>query len=552
MSVRPGRTRRDTKKMECTGDMVSRREVLGGMVAVVVAGVAGRGDAVAVRDFELEEMTIEELSKGMEEGRFSARGLVEKYLGRIEALDRKGPTLGHVIEVNPEAREIAERLDRARKEKGARGRLHGVPILLKDNIDTGDRMGTTAGSWALAEKGAGRDAFLVKRLREAGVVILGKANMSEWANFRSTRSTSGWSARGGQGRNPYALDRTPSGSSSGSAGGVAADYCAAAVGTETDGSIVSPASCCGVVGIKPTVGLVSRSGIVPIAHSQDTAGPIARTVADAAILLGGMVGMDGEDEAMVKAGDRGERDYSQYLKRDGLRGARIGVVRKGFGFGPKTEAVLETAVAAMKSEGAIVVDPVEVATVGKFGDAETEVLLYEFKAGLEKYLAGRQGVKFGTLMELIEFNLREREWEMPYFGQELFVKAEGKGGLESGEYVEALKKCRRMARDEGIDQAMAENRLDALVAMTTGPATLIDLVNGDYDSGGSSSLAAVAGYPSVTVPAGYVMGLPVGVSFMGRAFAEGVLVRLAYGFEQATKVRRSPGFGRAIELRAAF
>jgi amidase len=498
----------------------------------------------------MDEATLADLQEGMKSGRLTARSLAEKYLARIEAIDKRGPAVNGVIETNPDALSAADALDRERKEKGPRGPLHGVPVLLKDNIDTADRMATTAGSLALVGARPANDAFVVKRLRQAGAVLLGKTNLSEWANIRSGNSTSGWSGRGGQTKNPYALDRNPCGSSSGSAAAVAANLCAVAVGTETDGSIVSPSSANGIVGIKPTVGLVSRSGVIPIAHSQDTAGPMARTVRDAAVLLGVLAGLDADDKATADPGRKAADDYTKTLDAGGLRGARIGVARSYFGFHDPTEAVMAEALDALKRAGATLVDVTELAT-DKVGDAEMMVLLYELKADLNAYLA-RLGPKapVRSLKEVIAFNERNKKKEMPYFGQDQFVKAEAKGPLTSYEYQEALAKCRRLTRTEGIDAVMDKSRLDALVAPTMGPACLTDLVAGDRWLGGSSTAAAVAGYPSVTVPAGFVFGLPVGLSFFGRAWSEPALLKLAYAFEQATKHRRPPRFLPTADLRA--
>jgi amidase len=414
--------------------------------------------------------------------------------------------------------------------------------LIKDNIDTHDRMSTTGGSLALAGSIPGHDAFLVKRLREAGAVLLGKTNLSEWANFRSTRSTSGWSGRGGQTRNPYVLDRNPSGSSSGSAVAVAANLCAVAVGTETDGSILSPSSFNGIVGMKPTLGLISRAGIIPIAHSQDTAGPMARSVRDAAILLGCLAGLDPRDVATAESRGHQQRDYTSFLAANGLRGARLGFVRKFLGIHPAADKIVETAVVEMKRLGAVVVEPVELPT-GEFSHSEEEVLLYEFKADLNAYLAGLGSqARVRSLRELIDFNEEHRDEEMAFFGQELFLKAEAKGPLSEPAYREALEKNHRLTRQEGIDAVMDQHRLDALVAPTAGPAHVTDWVYGDRDTGGSTSPAAVAGYPSITVPVGFVCGLPVGISFFGRAWSEPGLLSLAFAFEQATGIRRPPQF----------
>jgi amidase len=502
--------------------------------------------------FDLEEMTISNMRAGLRSGELTARSLVESYLGRIEELNTRGPELRAVIEVNPDALEIAAALDTELKEKGARGPLHGIPILLKDNIATADRMTTTAGSLALEGSIPSRDAFLAERLRAAGAILLGKANLSEWANFRSSRSTSGWSSRGGQCRNPYALDRNSSGSSSGSAVAAAANLCAAAVGTETDGSIISPASCCGIVGIKPTVGLVSRSGVIPIAHSQDTAGPMARTVADAAILLAAMMGVD-ERDADTGASQGKTLDLATILDAHGLKGARIGVyLPHSLDENPLTNPVFAGAVAAMKDRGAIMIEDVEIPTAGKFGDSEYEVLLYEFKADLNRYLAGLgPSAPIRSLQDAIEFNERHRDRVMPFFGQETFLEAQQKGPLSDAAYKKALETCRRLSRKEGLDAVFAKYKLDALVAPSNGPAWLIDLVNGDSPSGGSSSFAAVSGYPNITVPAGWAFGLPLGISFIGLAWSEPTLIKLAYAFEQGTRARKPPRFLPTAPLTAA-
>jgi amidase len=501
-----------------------------------------------VPSFELDETTIAELQRGMESGRFTARSLAEIYLSRIEAIDRGGPGLRSVIETNPDALLIADALDKERKVSGPRGPLHGIPVLIKDNIDTADRMMTTAGSLALVGARPPKDSFVAGKLRQAGALILGKTNPSEWANIRSTHSTSGWSGRGGLTRNPYVLDRNPCGSSSGSGAGVSANLCAAAVGTETDGSIVCPSSANGVVGIKPTVGLISRSGIIPISHTQDTAGPMCRTVRDAAILLGALAGVDPEDSVTLAARDR--PDYTKSLSPDGLRGARIGVVRKYFGFHPAVDALMEQSLDAMKKLGATIVDPADIETIGKTGENEQLVLLYELKSDLNAYLA-RLGpsAPVHSLQEVIAFNERFREKEMPYFGQEFFLKAEAKGPLTSKEYRDALETNLRLMRAEGIDATMDKFKLDALVGPTGGPAWLTDLVNGDSHLGGSSGAAAVAGYPSISVPAGFVFGLPVGISFFGRAWSEPTLIKLAYSFEQATNIRKPPKFLPTADLK---
>jgi amidase len=504
---------------------------------------------VPVPPFELEETTIADLQHAMASGRLTAHAIAEQYLARIEAVDKQGPTVNSVIELNPDALAIADALDRERKDKGARGPLHGIPILIKDNIDTADRMKTTAGSLALADAIAPRDAFLVERLRAAGAVILGKTNLSEWANFRADRSTSGWSGRGGQTRHPYALDRNPCGSSSGSGAAVAANFCTAAIGTETDGSIVCPSGICGIVGIKPTVGLISRAGVIPISASQDTAGPMARTVADAAALLTALLGVDPRDSATnaTRAHVKPNTDYTKFLDAGGLKGARIGVARKSFGVPPPTERVFKAAIDEMKSQGAVIVDPADIPTAGKFDRAEMQVLLYEFKAGLNAYLAScAPNIQTRTLQALIEFNDKNKDREMPFFGQELFINAQKKGSLKSQEYRKARQDCLRLSRTMGIDAVMTTHRLDAIVAPTNGPAWLTDLVNGDRFTGGSSTPAAVAGYPSITVPIGELHGLPIGLSFIGRAWSESTLIKLAYALEQATKARKSPKFLQSV------
>lgn len=524
--------------------------LLGGLAAVALPALMSKENSNAAClayasavPFELEELTINELAEGMVSGKFTARSIVEKYIARIEEIDRQGPALRSVIELNPDALSIADALDKERKEKGSRGLMHGIPVLIKDNIDTADRMATTAGSLAMVGAKPPKDAFLATQLRKAGAVILGKTNLSEWANIRSNRSTSGWSGRGGLTRNPYALDRNTSGSSSGSGAAVAANLCAVAVGTETDGSIVSPSSINGIVGIKPTVGLISRTGVIPISHTQDTPGPMARTVRDAAILLGAMTGIDGEDDATKEGRGKFLNDYTQFLTPQGLKGARIGVVRKYFGFHPGVDTVINDALKTLKDQGATLVDPAEIPTIGKFDNDEMTVLLYELKVDLNAYLARLgSGAPIHSLKELIEYNEKNASLEMPYFGQENFVKAEAKGPLTSKEYLDALKICRSMSRKDGIDAVMKKYNLDALVAPTDSPAWLTDLVDSDHFIGGSSTLAAVAGYPSITVPAGFVFGLPVGISFFGRAWSETQLLKYAYAFEQATHARRIPQF----------
>ncbi len=506
-------------------------------------GGQGPRDGDRVPSFELDEATIGGLQAGMTSGQYTARSITERYLARMDAIDVAGPGLHAVIERNPEALAVAEALDRERREKGPRGPLHGIPVLLKDNIDTADRMHTSAGSLALASSIAPQDSFVARKLREAGAVLLGKANLSEWANFRSTRSSSGWSGRGGQARNPYVLDRSPCGSSSGSAVAVAANLCTVAIGTETDGSIVCPSSANGIVGIKPTVGLVSRAGIIPIAHSQDTAGPMARTVTDAAILLGALTGVDARDPATQARSGNIPTDYTPFLDPQGLKGARIGVARNYFGFHDRVDALMAEAIEVMRNHGATIIDPANIETRGRYDESEYAVLLYEFKADLNAYLAGLSpDVPVRSLRDLIAFNEAHRDAEMPYFGQEIFLQAQDMGPLTDAAYREALEKNHRLSRTEGIDDVMARNQLDALIAPTGGPAWAIDLINGDHYLGGSSTPAAVAGYPSVTVPAGFVAGLPVGLSFIGRAYSEPVLIRLAYAFEQAASMRRPPSF----------
>ena len=498
--------------------------------------------------FDLEEATIADLQERMQSGRETSRSIVEKYLTRIDAVDRRGPALHSVIETNPDALAIADRLDEERTRRGPRGPLHGIPILIKDNIATADQMHTTAGSLALADSKPPKDAFVVQRLREAGAVILGKTNLSEWANFRSTHSTSGWSGRGGQTKNPYALDRNPSGSSSGSGAAVAANLCTVAIGTETDGSIVSPSTSNALVGIKPTLGLVSRTGIVPIAHSQDTAGPMARTVADAAIVLAAIAAPDPDDPAAGRLrGTRRSEPFTSALNAAALQGARLGVVRNRlFGSSPAADAIAQAAIDDMKKQGAIIVDPANIPTLGQFDTSEFDVLLYEFKADLNRYLGWLGPASpVHTLADIIAFNAVHADQEMPYFDQELMEQAERKGPLTDPTYRAELAKNHRLSRTLGIDAVMTKYKLDALVAPTGGPAWLTDLVNGDGGTATApspSTVTAVAGYPHITVPAGYVRGLPVGVSFFGRASSESRLIALAYAYEQATRHRRPPAF----------
>ncbi len=499
--------------------------------------------ATEVKPFELDELTITDLQDGMKSGKYTARSLVEKYSTRIDEIDKHGPAVNSVLELNPDALAIADQLDQERKVKGSRGPLHGIPVLIKDNIDTADKMMTTAGSLALVGSRPAKDSFVAERLRAAGAVLLGKTNLSEWANIRSSHSTSGWSGRGGLTKNPYALDRNPCGSSSGSGAGVSANLCAVAIGTETDGSIVCPASSNGVAGIKPTVGLVSRSGIIPISHSQDGAGPLCRTVRDAAILLGALTGVDPRDPATSASQGKSATDYSQFCDPNGLKGARIGVARKYFGFSDSVDALMEESLSVMKKQGATLVDPADIETLGKFDESELLVFMYELKADLNAYLASLgPGSPVRTLKDIIDFNERNHQKEMPYFGQDLFVKAEAKGPLTDKAYLDALAKNHQLARTEGIDATMDKYHLDAIVAPTGGPAWITDLVNGDHVAGGSSNAAAVAGYPNINVTAGFLFGLPVGISFFGRAWSEPTLIRLAFAFEQATNARRSPHF----------
>jgi amidase len=505
--------------------------------------MADAGPFPDITSFELEEITIGELQDGMKSGNFTARSLVEKYWARIEEIDKRGPSVNAVIEMNPEAMSIAEAIDQERKVKGPRGPLHGIPILIKDNIATADRMQTTAGSLALVGSKPPKDSFVAQRLRAAGAVILGKTNLSEWANIRSSHSTSGWSGRGGLTKNPYALDRNPCGSSSGTGAGISANLAAIGIGTETDGSIVCPSSSNGLAGIKPTVGLVSRAGIIPISHSQDTAGPMCRTVRDAAILLSVLAGVDTDDAATAASAGKSHKDYSQFCDANGLKGARIGVARKYFGFSDAVDALMEQALDVMRKQGATLVDPADIETLGKFDDSESMVFQYELKADLNAYLAQLgPGAPVHTLKDIIEFNERNRDKEMPYFGQDMFIKSQTKGPLTEKEYLAAVAKNHQLARAEGIDAVMDKHQLDALVAPTGGPAWLTDLVTGDHFSGGSSNAAAVAGYPNINVTAGSIAGLPVGISFFGRAWSEPTLIRLAYSFEQATKGRRVPRF----------
>jgi amidase len=504
------------------------------------------------KDFELDEITIDDLQKAFQSGQYSSRSLSEKYLARVAEIDKAGPRVNAVIELNPDALQIADALDQERRSKGPRGPLHGIPVLIKDNIDTSDRMNTTAGSLALlGSRGAPNDAFVALQLRKAGAVILGKTNLSEWANIRSSHSTSGWSGRGGLTRNPYALDRNPCGSSSGTGAAVSANLCVAGVGTETDGSVVCPSSANGLAGLKPTVGLVSRSGIVPISHSQDTAGPMARTVRDVAILLGVMAGADPQDPVTADSQGKVSPDCTKFLDPAGLKGARLGVVRKYCGFNDAVDQLMDTLIGEMKRAGAEIVDPADIPTIGKFDESELTVFYYELKADLAAYLARRGNTSVKSLKDVIQFNERNRDREMPYFGQDIFLKSEQKGPLNTKEYLDALALNQKLSRAEGIDFIMDKFKLDALVAPTAGPAWLTDLINGDHAAGGSSSAAAVAGYPNINVTAGYLWGLPVGISFFGRAWSEPTLLKIAYSFEQLTKARQKPRFLPTIEIPAA-
>jgi amidase len=537
--------RRAMQKARGLGPAIDRREFIARSAAL--AGAAFTFPAVAApappSPDELAFASVQDLSHHMQRGVISAVELAQSCLARIERLDRRGPMLGAMIELNPDALAIAAERDAERKAGRVRGSLHGIPIVVKDNVDTGDKLLTSAGSMIFAGGPAPRDAFVIERLRAAGAVLLGKTNLSEWANFRSTRSSSGWSARGGLTKNPHVLDRNPSGSSSGTACAVAAGLAPLGIGTETDGSIISPASICGVVGIKPTLGLLSRSGIIPIAHSQDTAGPMARSVADAAALLGPLTGMDPRDPVTRSSLGKSERDYTRHLRPGALAKARIGVPRNLAGFHPAVDAALEHAIAAMKSAGAVIVDPLSLPSAGQYDDSELEVLLYEFKADLPLYLASRgPSSPARSLADIIQFNERQRAAELPWFGQELFERALAKGSLEDPAYRAARERCLRLARDEGLDPLFAKHALDALICPSNAPAWLTDLVSGDHWLGGNTSFAAVAGYPSLTVPMGHTHSLPLGLSFIGRPWSEGRLIELGYAFERLTSAWKPPGF----------
>lgn len=543
--------RRDFLKLGGAG--LATAAVAGAACAPNVRDAAGPGDAWWVgATFELEEMSIAELAGAMAAGRRTSTDITRLYLDRIAALDRAGPGLQSLIEINPDALDIAEELDRERASGAVRGPLHGVPIVVKDNIDTADGMTTTAGSYALEGHIAARDGRVAEKLRAAGALILAKANLSEWANFRSTRSSSGWSGRGGQCGNAFAIDRNPCGSSSGSAAATSANFCAGAIGTETNGSIICPSSLNGIVGLKPTVGLVSRAGIIPIAHTQDTAGPMTRTVADAALLLTVLAGADPRDPMTAPAAGFAGTDYTSFLAADGLRGARIGVERSFFGADPTVDGLMEEAISLMAAAGATIVDEALLTTRMRIGLPAGRVLRYEFKADVAAYLeaAGRPN-GMATLADLIAFNAANADREMPYFGQEIFEECVALGGLDSAEYLEAKETARRLSRDEGIDALMEQHQLDAIVAPATRHAWKTDLLNGSVGSAGSSGPAAIAGYPSITVPNGYVSGLPVGILFFGRAWSEGTLLRVAYAYEQATRHRRPARLAPSLDPRGA-
>jgi amidase len=527
---------------------MDRREFLVAATAAATAGAeqttptpASSTPSAHASPDAVEELSLADIAAAFADGRMTSQQLTQSYLARIDKFDRRGPSLRSVIETNPRALEIASALDAERKSRGVRGPLHGVPVLIKDNVETSDHMMSTAGSLALAGWYAPKDAPLVERLRAAGAVILGKTNLSEWANFRSTHSLSGWSGRGGQCRNPYATDRTPSGSSSGSAVAVSANLCAIAVGTETDGSIVSPASVNGIVGLKPTVGLVSRRGIAPISHSQDTAGPLTRSVRDAAVMLGIMAGLDAADAASAAVGDRFQTDYARYVDPKGLAGARLGIARKFFADNAPLNGFLDACIATLKAAGAIIVDPADLPMHGSTAAPEQEVLLYEFKTDLNAYLMRLPPtLPVRSLAALIRFNEAHKETEMPLFDQELLRQAEAKGPLTEKAYKDARAACLKATRSNGIDAVLAQHKLDAMVTLTAGPAWLIDTVNGDSDTGGCSSPAAIAGYPHITVPAGLFRGLPIGLSFFGAAFSEPTLIKLGSGFEAAAHGRTPP------------
>lgn len=526
--------------------MDRRKFVLAGAATGAFYSLSGAQQRGRPSSFELDEISVSDLQQRFQQRSLTAERATELYLQRIESIDRHGPALRSVIEINPDALEMARALDAEYRAKGPRSPLHGIPVLLKDNIDTADRMQTTAGSLALAGKPASRDASVAERLRKAGAVLLGKTNLSEWANFRSTHSTSGWSGRGGQTKNPYALDRNPCGSSSGSGAAVSANLCALAVGTETDGSVVCPSSMCGIVGIKPTLGLISRSGIIPIAHSQDTAGPMARTVRDAAVLLSALAGVDPQDSITQISAGKSSPDYTAFLDPNGLRGARIGVARQYFNIGPAVTAVIEDCIRLMKSAGAEIVDPADLPSFETWRETETEVLLYEFKADLNAYLHTR-GAAVGSLEDCIHFNRDHRREEMPYFQQELMEQAQEKGPLTDKAYKDALARNHKLTQKGGIDTVLGKFKLDAIIGPTAGAAWLTDWTNGDRADSGCASPPAVAGYPHITVPADFLFGLPLGISFFGAPWSEGKLLKIAYAFEQIRKARQQPKFLPTVE-----
>ncbi len=497
--------------------------------------------------FPLEEWTIDQLQEAMESGQYSSRQICELYISRIKSKDQGEDGLNSVLELNPDALSIADQMDNERFDGKVRGPLHGIPIMIKDNIDTGDKMMTTAGSLALAGSSAPQDAFIVKKLREAGAVLLGKTNLSEWANFRSTRSSSGWSGRGRQTRNPWALDRNPCGSSSGSGAAVSGNMCTITIGTETNGSIVCPSSANGVVGIKPTVGLWSRSGIIPISETQDTAGPMARTVRDAAILLGSLVGVDSRDEKTNESEGKAQTNYTKFLDENGLSGKRIGIVSGAFGYHEAVDSIMENVVSVLERKGATVVKDVNPSGEQNIGRAGYDVLLYEFKDGVNKYLSTRTDLKVKSVADIIQFNKDNADREMPYFKQEILEAAEAKGDLTEKEYQDALKSVLEVSR-KGIEDALSKDNLDAIIGVTGGPAWPIDVINGDHFGTGSSSPAARSGYPNITVPAGFVHGLPVGISVFAGPYEEPKLLSIAYAFEQATKVRKAPSLPKTLQF----
>jgi len=504
-----------------------------------------KNDDDSSTSFELDEETITSLREKLDSGMYSSEQLVELYLKRIENIDKSGPTLNSIIEINPDAVSIARQMDNERKESKTRGPLHGIPVVIKDNIDTADKMQTTAGSLAMVGNFPSKDAFIVKKLREAGAIIIGKTNLSEWANFRSTQSCSGWSSRGGQTKNPYILDHNPCGSSAGSGAAVAANLCVVAVGTETDGSIVCPASVNGVVGIKPTVGLVSRSGIIPISKTQDTAGPMARTVKDAAILLGVLSGIDDKDSITNESKGKSFSDYTQFLDSNALKGKRIGIEKKPQGNNKYINVLLKNAIAVLKQNGATIIEIDYINKIDALGEAEFEVLQYEFKDGLNHYLS-KGSAKVKTLKEVIDFNVANEDKAMPYFKQETLESSNLKLGLDQKGYKDALNKSFNGSK-KILDSVFYDNNLDAICGITAGPACSIDMIYGDRWGGyGLTTPAAVSGYPHITVPSGKVYDLPVGLSFFGTAYSEPKLIGLAYAYEQASKKREKPEFKKSF------